>query len=132
TSKDLCPVCKQTIQDTLIPDSSHMQVMSIDENIRHLNAQKEMLEFAQNSHKQNKEKLQGKITQLENSLFKLRSLAKSLRSDLYSTNDNVSESIVYKKLQLDSEINNLNKLFEFLSSQKLKLKELSEEWKQYL
>ncbi len=113
TSKDLCPVCSQAIQDTLIPDSSHMQVMSIDENIRHLNAQKEMLEFARNSHRQNKEKLQGKITQLENSLFKLRSLAKSLRSDLYSTNDNMSESIVYKRLQLDSEINNLNKLCDF-------------------
>ncbi|CAM3552120.1 hypothetical protein [Marinicrinis lubricantis] len=132
TSKDLCPVCSQAIQDTLIPDSSHMQVMSIDENIRHLNAQKEMLEFARNSHRQNKEKLQGKITQLENSLFKLRSLAKSLRSDLYSTNDNMSESIVYKRLQLDSEINNLNKLCDLLSSQKLKLKELSDEWKQYL
>ncbi|MED4599680.1 hypothetical protein P9314_03040 [Paenibacillus validus] len=132
TSKDLCPVCSQAIQDTLIPDSSHMQVMSIDENIRHLNAQKEMLEFARNSHRQNKEKLQGKITQLENSLFKLRSLAKSLRSDLYSTNDNMSESIVYKRLQLDSEINNLNKLCDFLSSQKLKLKELSDDWKQYL
>ncbi|WP_372814952.1 hypothetical protein [Paenibacillus sp.] len=132
TSKDLCPVCSQAIQDTLIPDSSHMQVMSIDENIRHLNAQKEMLEFARNSHRQNKEKLQGKITQLENSLFKLRSLAKSLRSDLYSTNDNMSESIVYKRLLLDSEINNLNKLCDFLSSQKLKLKELSDDWKQYL
>lgn len=132
TSKDLCPVCNQTIQDTLIPDSSHMQVMSIDENIRHLTAQKEMLEFAQNSHIQNKDKLQSKITQLENGLFRLRSLAKSLRSDLYSTNDNISESIVYKRLQLDSEINNLNKLFDYISSQKLKLKELSDEWKQYL
>lgn len=132
TSRDLCPVCNQAIQDTLIPDSSLMQVMSIDENIRHLNAQKEMLEFAQNSHGQNKEKLRDKITQLENSLFRLRSLAKSLRSDLYLTNDNMSESIVYKRLQLDSEINSLHKLFDFFSNQKQKLKELSDEWKHYL
>lgn len=132
TSKDTCPVCSQPIQDTLIPDSGDLKVMSIDENIRHLNAQKEMLEFALSSHKRNKEKIQEKITQLENSLFTLRSLAKSLRNDLYSINDNISESIIHKKLQLDSEINSLNRLFEFFNNQKLRLKELSDEWRDYL
>ncbi|SMF90950.1 hypothetical protein SAMN05661091_5299 [Paenibacillus uliginis N3/975] len=132
TSKDTCPVCNQAIQDTLIPDSSHIQVMSVDENIRHLNAQKEMLEFAQSSHRRNKEKIQEKITQLENSLFTLRSLAKSLRNDLYSINDNISETIIHKRLQLDSEINSLDRLSEFFNNQKLKLKELSDAWKDYL
>jgi len=132
TSKDTCPVCNQVIQDTLIPDSGHLQVMSIDENIRHLNAQKEMLEFAQSSHRKNKEKIREKITHLENSLFTLRSLAKSLRNDLFSINDNISETIIHKRLQLDSEINSLDRLSRFFNNQKLKLKELSDLWKDYL
>lgn len=132
TSKDLCPVCNQIIQDTLIPNRTDIEVMSIDENIRHLNAQKEMLQFAQNSHLQNKKILHDKITKLENSLFRLRNLAKSLRSDLYLTNDNMSESLVYKRIQLDTEINSLDKLLDFFSKQKSILKGLSEEWKSYL
>jgi hypothetical protein len=132
TSKDTCPVCSQPIQDTLIPHSGHMQVMSIDENIRHLNAQKDMLEFAQNGHRRNKEKIRERILQLENSLLTLRSMAKSLRNDLYSINDNISESIIHKKLQLDSEINSLYQLVEYYNTKKQRLRELSDEWKDYL
>ncbi|OME78662.1 hypothetical protein BK120_23265 [Paenibacillus sp. FSL A5-0031] len=132
TSKDTCPVCSQPIQDTLIPDSGYMQVMSIDENIRHLNAQNEMLEFAQNSHKRNMEKIQERIKQLENSILSLRSMAKSLRNDLYSINENISESIIHKKLQLDAEMNSLQRLSDFFNAQKQKLKDLSNDWKDYL
>lgn len=132
TSKDTCPVCSQPIQDTLIPHSGHMQVMSIDENIRHLNAQKEMLEFAQISHRRNMEKIQGRIKQLEVSLLTLRSMAKSLRNDLYSINENISESIIHKKLQLDAEMNSLYQLVESINAKKQKLRELSDEWKEYL
>ncbi|KUP25784.1 hypothetical protein [Paenibacillus sp. DMB5] len=132
TTKDTCPVCSQPIQDTLIPHSGHMQAMSIDENIRHLIAQKDMLEFAQAGHRRNMERIRERIVQLENSLLKLRSMAKSLRNDLYSINDNISESIIRKKLQLDAEMNSLYQLVEYFNSKKQKLSELSEEWKKYL
>lgn len=132
TSKDTCPVCSQPIQDTLIPHAGHMQVMSIDENIRHLDAQKEMLEFAQSSHIRNMEKIKERIKQLENSLLTLRSMAKSLRNDLYSINENISESIIHKKLQLDAEMNSLYQLVEYFNTKKQKLRELSDDWKEYL
>ncbi|MFD1175778.1 hypothetical protein ACFQ3W_05590 [Paenibacillus puldeungensis] len=132
TSKDTCPVCSQPIHDTLIPHSSHMQVMSIDENIRHLNAQKDMLEFAQEGHRRNKDKIRERIVQLENSLLTLRSVAKSLRNDLYSINENISESIIRKKLQLDAEMNSLYQLIEYFNTKKQKLRELSNDWKEYL
>lgn len=45
TSKDICPVCHQHIQDSLLPVVDGNYVMSIDENIQHLNAQKEMLDM---------------------------------------------------------------------------------------
>lgn len=132
SSSDICPVCNQPIQDTLLPNPSGMQIMSIDENIRHLEAQKEMLEFALNSHKQNKDTLKKNVQELEGRLFTLRRLAKSLRSDLYSTNDNLSETIIYKRLKLESDINNLNTLKEYFAAQKVEFVRLSKEWEDYL
>lgn len=40
TSKDICPVCHQHIPDSLLPVVEGINIMSIDENIRHLSAQK--------------------------------------------------------------------------------------------
>jgi hypothetical protein len=69
---------------------------------------------------------------MEGSLFKLRSLAKSLRSDLFQTNDSFSEAIVYKRLNIESEISNLNRLIEIFSNYKFALEKLSDRWKDYL
>lgn len=132
SSSDMCPVCNQSIQDTLLPNINDMPIMSIDENIRHLVAQKEMLNFSLNSHKQNISKVKVKLVELEERLFKLRRLAKSLRSDLYSTNDNLSEANIYKRLKIESEINGLIALKLYINNQNIKFIELSTEWEDYL
>ncbi|SMD16479.1 hypothetical protein [Sporomusa malonica] len=106
--------------------------MSIDENIRHLEAQKDMLEFALKSHEENKKVLNQNLQELESKLFKLRRLAKSLRNDLYSTNENISESIIYKRLTIESELNNLNSLKNNIMTQKMELMKLSKQWEDYL
>lgn len=132
TSEDICPVCHQSIQDTLIPNSSDMKFMSVDENIRHLTAQKEMLDFAKNSHLRKCTTLKMRNDQLENGLFTLRSLAKSLRNDLYSINENISETVIHKRLQLDSEITSLDRLNIMFVNQKSRLVELSDDWQMIL
>lgn len=132
SSMDICPVCNQSIKDTLLPNQSEMQVMSIDENIRHLEAQKDMLEFARNGHIQNKDLILNDIQALEEQLFSLRRFAKSLRSDLYSTNNDFSESIVYKRLQIESEINTIMELKGVFEHGKNELTRLSEAWVKFL
>ncbi|ODA43051.1 hypothetical protein DSBG_0047 [Desulfosporosinus sp. BG] len=94
--KGICPVCNQAIADTLLPLANEFHIMSIDENIKHLVAQKEMFEFALNGHSKAKEELKNSISYFEGSLFTLRRLALSLRSDLYAVDEELSESIVYK------------------------------------
>lgn len=131
-SKDTCPVCNQPIQDTLIPNPNNIQFMTIDDNIRHLTAQKEMLEFSKISHIKNKEEIQTRISYLQNSLYTLRSLAKSLRNDLYSINDNISETVIRKKIQLDLQISELVRLNDEFNNQKENLRELSNDWINYL
>ncbi|NJD02775.1 MAG: hypothetical protein FIA99_09340 [Ruminiclostridium sp.] len=132
TMKGICPVCNQAIPDTLLPIDNELHIMSIDENIKHLVAQKEMLEFALNGHLEAKEELKNSISHLEGSLFTLRRLALSLRNDLYSVDEGLSESIVYKKLELNSKIQELEKFKNTVSSSLEKLIELSKRWKKYL
>lgn len=132
TSKDICPVCHQHIQDSLLPVVDGNYVMSIDENIQHLHAQKEMLEYAKESHIQNKKDLDEKLQSLKGDLFTLRRLAKTLRSDLYAVNENLSESLVYKKITLQAKIDQLESLSKYIEDQKETFINLSNDWETYL
>lgn len=132
TSNNLCPVCQQPIKDSLLPSAEGMEIMSIDENIRHLEAQKKMLIYAKESHLQNKQEMDNKIELLMGNIYNLRRLAKTIRNDLYSIDDNVSETIVYKKVDTQEKIEKLNELIGFVEEKKKKLLELSDEWKVYL
>lgn len=132
TFNNVCPVCQQAIEDSLLPTLEGMEIMSIDENIRHLEAQKVMLNFAKESHRQNKEEMDIENQRLQGKVFSLRRLAKAIRSDLYSVDEEVSEAIVYKKIELQSQIGNITGLCETIELKKQKLFDLSNEWKIYL
>lgn len=132
TSKDICPVCHQHIPDSLLPVVEGINIMSIDENIRHLSAQKEMLEYAKESHIQNKKEMGEKLQVLQGKIFTLRRLAKALRSDLYAVDDNLSEALVYKKIELQTKIDHLEGLIKYVEKQKESFENLSNKWKTYL
>ena len=132
TSKDICPICHQHIEDSLLPLAGEIPVMSIDENIRHLEAQQEMLKFALSSHKQKKDTLKKDIENLESRLFTLRRLAQSIRSDIYTTNEEYSETIVYKKITIEKQIDNLLSLQNELALKIEVFKDLSAQWKELL
>ncbi|MEY8302071.1 hypothetical protein [Thomasclavelia ramosa] len=132
TSKDICPVCHQHISDSLLPKVEEVEIMSIDENIRHLGAQKEMLEYAKESHRQNRDDMDQKIQSLQGKVFTLRRLAKTLRSDLYAVDDNLSEALVYKKIELQTRIDQLEGLIRYVEEKKAIFEQLSDDWKKYL
>lgn len=132
TSKDICPVCHQHINDSLLPLTDDMPVMSIDENIRHLEAQQEMLKFALLSHIQKKDVLKKDIQNIENRLFALRRLAQSIRSDIYTTNEEYSETIVYKKITIEKQIDDLLKLQKYLYKKIEIFRDLSSQLKKVL
>lgn len=128
TSNGICPVCHQPITDSLLPLPNDIPVMSIDENIRHLEAQKKMLNFALNSHQQHKAEIEKEIRRIEPRIFTLRRFAQSLRNDLFSVNDDYSEAIVYKKITLEKQIDALNTLNALLEEKQKDIKELSQKW----
>lgn len=132
TSKDICPLCNQSIQDSLLPVQYLTNIMSIEENIKHLDSQKQMLEFAIAGHKENKDELKINIDESSASIFTLRRLAKSIRSDLYSINEDLSEAIIYKRINLENKITSLREMKQHVIKQYEKLEALSKEWKTYL
>lgn len=132
TSKDICPVCHQPINDSLLPSIEGIEIMSIDENIRHLEAQKVMLNYAKESHKHSRDDMDQKIQNLQGKIFTLRRLAKTLRSDLYAIDDSLSESLVYKKIELQTRIGQLEDLKNFIGDKNKRFEELSDDWKKYL
>ena len=132
TSKNVCPVCQQPVADTLLPTIEGMEIMSIDENIRHLEAQKVMLSYARKSHQHSRDEMYNQIQEFMGKVFSLRRLAKAIRSDLYSVDDSISEAVVYKKIEIQNKIERLQTLSDFIGEKKNKLLELSGQWKEYL
>jgi hypothetical protein len=132
-SVDICPTCKQHIQDNLLTAGTDSGFMNIEDNIRHLKEQKKMLEFSLNSHKNTCDDLHREKQHIETKLQTLRRLAQTLRSDLYTTtNTEASEAIMLKKIEVSRQIEHLLKLQNTISAMLDKLKELSGHWNTYL
>lgn len=127
-----CPVCGQTIQDSLLPIQNTTPLMSIEDNIHHLESQRAMVLFALTAHKKNRDTYEGNIQALSGRLFTLRRLAKSIRSDLYSVDDGLSETVVYERINIENRIQTLKQLITAVESRLTLLKELSSSWAKYV
>lgn len=130
--ENVCPICNQPIADSLLPVVEETEVMSIDENIRHLEAQKVMLSYARESHYANKKTIDEKLQLLQGKIFSLRRLAMAIRNDIYSIDDNMSESIVYKRMDLLNRIEKLEVLQDFVEKKIVNLVSLGKAWKKLL
>lgn len=132
-SVDVCPVCKQHIQDNLLNVEAISGFMSIEDNIRHLKEQKKMLEFTLGSRKESRDKLHREKENLEARLQALRRLAYTLRSDIFTTTDTeASEAIMLKRIEITNRIERLSKLENTITTLTERLRELSREWNTYL
>lgn len=127
-----CPVCGQAIQDSLLPIQNSTPLMSIEDNIHHLESQRAMVSFALTAHKKNRDTYDGNIQALSGRLFTLRRLAKSIRSDLYSVDDGLSETVVYERINIENRIQTLKQLITAVDSRLALLKELSGNWAKYV
>jgi hypothetical protein len=132
-SAEICPTCKQRIQDNLLTVDVPSGFMSIEDNIRHLKEQKKMLEFSLSSRRNSRDKLQRTKVDLEARLQTLRRLAHTLRSDLFTTTDSeASEAIMLKRIGITNRLERLSRLDDMIASTKDRIKELSVEWNVYL
>ncbi len=130
-SQNICPTCNQKIDDSLLHLGNDIPIMSIEENIRHLEGQKSVLEFTRDSHKTNIEQLSLVKNDLQSRLVTLRRLAQTIRSDIYSTETEWSEFIVQKLVEVESKIRGYVQLQSFIEQELEEIKKLSDRWKKY-
>lgn len=131
TSQNICPTCNQPIGDSLLHLGKDIPIMSIEENIRHLEGQKSVLEFTRDSHGTNIEQLSLVKNDLQSRLVTLRRLAQTIRSDIYSTETEWSEFVVQKLIEVESKIRDYNQLQSFITLQLEEIRKLSGRWKKY-
>ena len=130
-SQNICPTCNQKIDDSLLHLGNDIPIMSIEENIRHLEGQKSVLEFTRDSHRTNIEQLSLIKNDLQSRLVTLRRLAQTIRSDIYSTETEWSEFIVQKLVEVESKIRGYVQLQSFIEQELEEIKKLSDRWKKY-
>lgn len=130
-AKNICPTCNQKIDDSLLHLGNDIPIMSIEENIRHLEGQKSVLEFTRDSHKTNIEQLSLVENDLQSRLVTLRRLAQTIRSDIYSTETEWSEFIVQKFVEIESKIRGYVQLQSFIDQKLDEIRKLSDRWKKY-
>lgn len=131
TSQSICPTCNQKIEDSLLHLGIDTPIMSVEENIRHLEGQKSVLQFTRDSHKTNVEQLSLVKNDLQSRLITLRRLAQVIRSDIYSTETEWSEAVVHKLVDVETKIRNYKQLQSFIDQKMQNIGQLSERWKKY-
>lgn len=127
-----CPTCGQAIEDSLLPIQNCEHIMSIEENIRHLEAQKTMISFALDAHRKNVKVCETNLQSLSGRIFTLRRLAKTIRSDLFAVDESFSETIVYEKINLENRAQALAGLKEKVDIRVSEIQALSAEWAKHL
>ncbi|APC81352.1 TPA: hypothetical protein ACXDAZ_003157 [Clostridium botulinum] len=127
-NNDLCPTCNQPIQDMLLSQDLSLKVMSVDENIRHLESQKTMIEFAIKTRNYNIILINENIRNLDARLLTARRILRSIKNDIYSSENNVSEVVLRNKILIENEIEDLTFIFEETTELCKEFKSLSEDW----
>lgn len=132
TFEDICPTCNQSISDTLLVSQNLSNVMSIEENIKHLKSQENLFKFAIGQKAESIEKGKKNSLSLENSLSKMYALAKVTRNDIFAIDGLVTESTIYKKVELNKTIDELEALEVYIEETIKKFQQLSSDWKKNL
>ncbi|MGX5623669.1 hypothetical protein [Bacillus cereus] len=131
-NNNICPTCHQHIHDSLLSQDMNYDFMTLEENIKHLEAQKKMMEYGMSNHKENRRKINSKIKNFEDKIKSFRKIAKSISNDIYSNDESTSETIIRQKLSIEHEIESLNENNDIIRNLLLKFSELSERWSKLL
>ena len=110
--KNRCPTCEQELEDSVLISQNLSPVMSIDQNIIHLESQKETFEFIIKQKEESINLISSEIKEFQQAKDKLILLANIINNDLYALDGTYSESTVLKKVLLKQKIQVLKNLLD--------------------
>lgn len=128
-NRNICPTCNQLIKDILLPQDNEFNIMGIDENINHLEAQKSMLEFVIKTHKYNIKQIEENLDKLEKNTLTDRRILRSIKNDLYTIDNNISETVIREKVLIENELEDLKEEITNIKNLSKEFITLSSDWK---
>jgi hypothetical protein len=99
-----CPICHQTVQDSLLPLDSDQVLMSLDENIQFLTEQKRTFELVFKNATRIAEARATQVRSLNQDLSSLRGRVRSLRQTLVSDGRLPSVAAIRSRMELENAI----------------------------
>ncbi len=123
----LCPTCGQKINDSLLNDQT---VMSIDENINHLQNQEALFKYSIQAQHKALLNIDNNIDILGKQILNLKKLESILYGDLAKVKGDYSYSMAYKKVRIDSEIDRLEHAVKNLEGVITNFYVLADRWKE--
>lgn len=132
TTAGVCPLCNQRINDYVLLEDTSFNVMTVEDNLKHLEAQKKALVFTLNNEKSFSRELHEDNDKVSKSLMGMRRLYQSILSDIRKVDDDLSETVVYRKMEMQKRVEELKIFRKELATYLKDLKEVSRKWANYL
>jgi len=123
-----CPVCHQSIQDSLLPLAREQTVMTLDENIDFLREQKRTFEIVLENGRSVADARSSQIFALESELGELRTRVRALRQTLLSDGRLPSVAAIRARFELENAIRTDKQVLERFDKSMEKLGELAKLW----
>ncbi|WP_198087299.1 hypothetical protein [Variovorax sp. E3] len=124
-----CPVCHQSVADSLIPLAPHQAVMSLDQNIEFLQEQSRTFHGVLEQSKRVASARHLQVHAARNEISKLREHVQHLRETLVSDGRSPSLAAVYERVELERDLKQDMRFNDSFVQATGKFAQLSEEWK---
>jgi hypothetical protein len=125
----VCPVCHQTIQDSLVPLAAEQVVMSIDENIQFLTEQRRTYQLVLSNAQRVADARASQVRELREKLSSLRGKVRVLRQTLVSDERMPSVAAIHARIELENALKKDRETQEKFSKLIDGFADLSEQWR---
>ena len=126
--QNVCPTCQQKLADTLLPQSTSENPMSIEDNIKFIQNQLHTFERLRENRVKLVARKEAEIESLRGELDTLRSRIRSLRETLIAPNSSPSIESVRQRIDLQSELRKLSRAEEEFHESMDSFRELAAAW----
>jgi hypothetical protein len=128
-AKSTCPLCKNTIDNSLLPDGIEETPMQLEENINYLDAQQKMIEVYIEGQKKYIQEKENQVRLMQDKSLEIRQNIRALKRELISDERLPSEVEIERRLSLRNKINFYIKLIDDFNNLKSDIIDLSKEWR---
>ena len=123
-----CPTCDQLLADALLPQGTIDAVMTLDENIGYIDAQKKAFERLRDRSDLAVRELDAQLLSTGEQLRQKSTSLRALRTDLVAPSHAASAAFIEQKLRIEHRIDQLRGTVERFGQQLSRLAEKTEKW----